>query len=189
MGINKNVVERHLIFSVRNGNTLRPMMTVPVAISFPELFQFITSGEVQIYSSPQGKGVEMRTWADVEVSFGSIFYKMSKYEDLAIISPLVRIKETGVVGFPIKEIGFQQISTFIPVQASSDNVDDNDIRIKSVFGLGRSLRGKIIEYDCQDLEMDSPLKIKCYSTGKVNISGAWSTFSRSGYLLNGGIYK
>jgi hypothetical protein len=141
---------------------------------------------VKIYACPKGKGIEMNNWKDIEDSIlGGMFYKLNKSGDFCVIAPLLKIKSSSVIGFPIQIIGTQHVSTFVPIRATSDNVDGHDEVTESPFGLGLFLRGIVKEYDTVDVDVVSPVRIKSYATGKVEIDGIWTKFSSRGYVVMG----
>ena len=181
----KECVERHLVFSIKTEKTLHPVIILPLNVFFLELQQFISRGEVHIYATPTSKGIEISNWVDLEVNFYGMFYKLSKSKDFAVIAPLLRVKETGKLAFSIKMLGSELLSAFLPVRATSGNLDKNDDIVSSPFGLGLSLRGVMKDYTIREVEIVYPVIIKSTSQGKVDIRGSWSKFSSTGYIVMG----
>lgn len=159
-----------------------------MCLFFKELRQYILRGKVKIYACPKAKGIEFNTWNDLENSFNGLFYKLDKSGDFVIISPILLVKATNGIAFPIKMIGSQRVSTFVPVHATLENFDGNIKSTHGPFDLGLTLRGEIQEYDISDVNFVRPVQFKCSSAGKVQISGTWTKFSNSGYVVMGGIY-
>ena len=183
----KNAFKNHLKFKLSGSSSMTPVINIPVSVHSSELMvvlPLLKKQEFQLFG-PQKKGFSLSTWVRTDEVLNELCYKLDITGDFVIICPIGYINVSLQKCFVIREVDLYHYSVFIPMKSSIENVEVQDPSVVSPFGLGLSLKGSMLNVAKSDVGTLSTISIASSSSGKLEISGKLSKFSKSGYFIYG----